>query len=125
MGGITDIIAWREASKLVEAVRDLCAELRGPGALKAADQLMSAAESIASNVAEGYGRGVSKDGIRFFRFAKASGDEVESRLYTSARAKRVTMRRISPLIDHVRRVQFLVRRYSESIERRLAEDEVA
>lgn len=121
MPGITDLIVWREAADLVEEVSALCREFRGPGALKAADQLVSAAESITANIAEAYGRGVRPEGLQFLRFAKGSADEVESRLLTSVRAGRATMHRVTPLVDHTRRVQYLVRRFAESVERRIGD----
>lgn len=49
------------------------------------NQMKRAAISISSNIAEGDGRGYSKEGIRFFKIAIASAEEVKSQLEFSAK----------------------------------------
>ena len=49
------------------------------------NQIKRAAVSIPSNIAEGDGRGYSKEGVRFFKIAIASGEEVKAQLEFSAK----------------------------------------
>ena len=81
--------------------------------------MIRAANSIAANIAEGYGRGVSRDGIRFFRIAKASTDELEGHVRVAAMRQRLPADAIERLIDQSRRVGYLILRYINSLERRL------
>ena len=94
-------------------------KMRGFGVQSAAGQLLRAAESIPANIAEGYGRGVSRDGLRFFRMAKASADEVESHLRVAGAARRLPPEMIEDLLQHTIRVRYLILRFAASIERRL------
>lgn len=49
------------------------------------NQIKRAAVSIPSNIAEGDGRGYSKEGIRFFKIAIASAEEVKAQLEFSSK----------------------------------------
>ena len=51
------------------------------------NQIKRAALSIPSNIAEGDGRGYSKEGVRFFRIAIASAEEVKAQLEFSAKIR--------------------------------------
>ena len=51
------------------------------------NQLKRAALSIPSNIAEGDGRGYSKEGVRFFKIAIASAEEVKTQLEFSAKIR--------------------------------------
>src|SRR5512143_1128381 len=79
-GDFVELRAWREAASLAADVIRLAAGLRGPGARALADQLVRSAESVPANIAEGYGRGLGNDGVRFFVIARGSGAELESHL---------------------------------------------
>jgi four helix bundle protein len=119
MGGITDLIVWREAALLVASVTEAVKYLTGPSAHSVADQMVRAAESIAANIAEGYGRGVTKDGARFFRTARSSKDELEGHLRVAELSGRLPGEMNEALIDHTLRVGYLVYRYELSIHRRM------
>ena len=86
---------------------------------KAADQMMRAANSIAANIAEGYGRGVNRDGLRLLNIAHASADELENHLRVFAMNRPKVGPEIGELIGHTRRVGFLLRRFEQSVERRM------
>lgn len=71
--------------------RDLSARVkgfRGVGAANAAEQIITAAESIVANVAEGYGRGPGADGCRLLKYARGSALELEGHIVTSTNAGR-------------------------------------
>jgi hypothetical protein len=74
-GDFTDLVAWQEAVGLAADVAGIVRRLEGPGALDVASQMRRAAESVPSNIAEGYGRGRGRDFARFCRIAAASAAE--------------------------------------------------
>ena len=118
MAGFSDLIVWKEAASLATNVLEAAQNIRGPAAASVADQLIRAANSIHANIAEGYGRGLTADAVRFLRFAKASADELESHLRVAALGKRIPQDVADKLIDQVRRVGYLIYRFSQSVERR-------
>ena len=84
----------------------------------AADQMVRAAESIPANIAEGYGRGLTRDCLRFLKMARSSTIELESHLRVAVLARRLQEDLANPLIDQTRRVSYLIMRFKESVERR-------
>ena len=119
MQGFTDLIAWREAVSLAARVVAASEHMDGVGARAAAEQLVDAAESIHSNIAEGYGRGINRDCIRFLNIARASCNEVESRLVVSREARRLPRQVADELINDTRKVRWLNARYTDSVIRRM------
>jgi four helix bundle protein len=109
-----DLIVWQESVRLAAAVIGAVRALRGPGSRGAADQMVRAAESVPANIAEGFGRGPGRDDLRFLRTARASAAELESHLRLAAAARRIDPVRAAGLVDHARRVRFLVQRLIES-----------
>src|SRR5689334_20220709 len=78
--GFMNLIVWKEAVSLAAAVNEAARSMRGP--IWAKDQLLRAVESTPANIAEGYGRGVTRDCIRFFSIARASANESENSLFS-------------------------------------------
>lgn len=85
MGKITefeDLRCWQKARELVREVYALVGAsdaLRRDFRLR--DQITSAAVSVMSNIAEGFGRYHKRDFIRFLDIASSSASEVKSLLY--------------------------------------------
>jgi four helix bundle protein len=119
MAGFSDLIVWKEAASLAANVALGMESLRGPAARSLAQQMIDAANSIHSNIAEGYGRGVSRDCLRLLKYAKASADELESRLRAAVIGRQLSPEIAEPLIDQCRRTGYLIYRFSQSVERRL------
>src|SRR4051812_10724256 len=112
MFGIENLIVWREANAFAASVETACASMRGLTSRSAASQLIRAADSIGSNIAEGYGKGVSQDGLRYFRTAKSSADEVENHLRRARASGRLAADVVDKLLGHLFRVRFLILRYA-------------
>ncbi len=119
MADFVRLIVYQEASKLSASVYRMMKLLRGPSRAKAADQMIRASESVPANLVEGVGRGVSRDCVRFLTIARASAQELEAHLRQARLSGRLLEVQVDPLIDHTRRVRFLLRRFQESVERRL------
>jgi len=117
-GDFVDLVAWRESVELAAAVIAEMRHVRGPSRAPAADQMIRAAESIPANIAEGHGRGLGRDCVRFLRIARASAAELESHLHVALAARRLPAGRTTALIDHSRRVRHLVHRLLTAIEAR-------
>lgn len=119
-GDFSNLIVWREAVLLAAEVQAAMPKVRGRARSNAVDQMIRAAESIAANLVEGIGRGVSQDCVRFLKIARASAMEVDHHLQAAVVSKRLAADRGAALISHTRRVRFLLRKFQESVERRLA-----
>ncbi len=118
MGGFVDLVVWREAASLAANTEEAAENITGPAAPAVIDQMVRAAHSIPANIAEGYGRGVNLDCIRFLRIAKASADELENHLRVADLRHRLPTATIARLIDQTRRVAYLIFKFQESVEQR-------
>jgi four helix bundle protein len=111
----------REAELLAVEVHDLVTILRRKGEYNAANQLSSAVDSVYANVTEGYGRGITRDGLNYFRMGRASCDETEGHLRVNAGKRLLPAGGCETCIDHVIRVRYLILRYAAWLERRIKE----
>ncbi len=96
----------------------LAARLRGPGSRALADQLVRAAESVPSNIAEGFGRGLNHDGARYLVIARASGAELESHLRVAAQGGVIAAEIANDLVARTRFTRLLTHRLLLSVIRR-------
>jgi len=76
-----DLIVWRRAIELVEAVYTLSGHFPEDERFGLTSQLRRAAVSVASNIAEGKSRGTRKEYRQFLVIAYGSSAEVETQLY--------------------------------------------
>ena len=118
MPNLTDLIVWNEAASLAAGCVLAAGKMRGIAARRAAEQLVTAAESIPANIAEGYGCGVNGNCIRFLKISRGSTQEVENHLRMAEATRRLAPEVTRPLIDQVIRVRYLINRFMESVERR-------
>ena len=104
----TDLVAWQEAARLAADVLVAARRIRGLAGGSAASQMVRAAESIPANLAEGYGRGLSADGARLLRVARALAAELESHLRVAELGGRLPSADVAPLVSRTRRVRALI-----------------
>jgi four helix bundle protein len=78
-----DIDAWKKARELTRSVCDATA--KGAFALDHAlrDQILPACVSVMSNVADGHGRGGTREFLQFISMAIGSANEGSSQLYVA------------------------------------------
>ena len=93
-----DLIAWQKAMDLrrgrVPAHRR-AAPARG---VRPEFPLRRAAVSIPSNIAEGQGRGATKEYVRFLRISPRSVQELETQLILAERLGFLTAERLDPIL---------------------------
>ncbi|MEZ6165328.1 MAG: four helix bundle protein [Phycisphaerales bacterium] len=73
-----DLEAWRLAIRLTKVVYRMSEHFPNDERFGLTSQIRRAAVSIASNIAEGWGRGSTSDYARFLRMARGSMYEVET-----------------------------------------------
>jgi four helix bundle protein len=102
-----EIEAWQKARELTRRIYDVSGQGQFARDFALRDQIRRAAISIMSNIAEGYGRGGTKEFIQFLSVAKGSVSEVESQLYVALDQKYLdqeTFDQLSSLADEAGRM---------------------
>ena len=77
----TDLIAWQKAHQLVLTIYRITKKFPDAEKFVLTHQMTRAAISITSNIAEGFGRYINKEFIRFLEYSAASSMEIRSMLY--------------------------------------------
>lgn len=75
-----DLIVWQKAHNLAIAVYGLTKTFPREEQFGLTNQIRRAVVSIASNIAEGFGRNTAKDKNQFYAIAKGSTLEIDSQL---------------------------------------------
>jgi four helix bundle protein len=79
-----ELVAWQRAMELTLVIYKLTATFPFSERFGLTDQLRRAAVSVASNIAEGYGRLTRGEYLQFLGHARGSTCEVETQLLISA-----------------------------------------
>lgn len=82
-----DLGVWQRGIELAVAIHRYVRSLPRTEQYAIGDQLIGCSTSIASNIAEGYGRRRSAEYLRFLDIANGSRCELETRLEVCARAE--------------------------------------
>ena len=85
MSDYKSLSVWQKAMNLSERVYRASASFPTIEKFGLADQMRRASVSIASNIAEGYGRGTDKEFIHFLCISKGSSNELETQIELSHR----------------------------------------
>ena len=85
MGDFRNLLVWQKAMNLSEKVYKASACFPNIEKFGLADQMRRASVSIASNIAESYGRGTDKEFIHFLCISKGSSNELETQIELSHR----------------------------------------
>jgi four helix bundle protein len=80
-----DLVVWQRSIELIVAVYQLTATFPIPEQFGLTNQLRRASVSIASNIAEGYGRNSRGEYLQFLGHARGSNFEVETQLVIAKR----------------------------------------
>jgi len=80
--------------------------------------MVSAALSVPANIAEGHGRGLGRDCLRFLRMARASASELESHLRVACAAGMLEQEETDRLCRRIGVVRYLISRLAASVSAR-------
>ncbi len=93
----TEMPVWQLCSEIVGEVYELSAKLPKCEDYALRGQVRSAAVSITGNIAEGFGRGHTRDKIHFYLFSRGSAYEVISHLLMGVRVKYFSNEEVSTI----------------------------
>ncbi|MBL8887577.1 MAG: four helix bundle protein [Phycisphaerales bacterium] len=85
-----DLVAWQKAMDLGLLIYRLTASLPDHERFGLISQLRRASVSVASNIAEGYGRGSTQDYLRFLRVARGGLFEIDTQCLFALRLSYIT-----------------------------------
>ena len=125
MSNYKKLLVWQETLVLIDEVYDIAMALPDYETFALSNQLRRAVVSIASNIAEGAGRGTLKDYIHFLYNAKGSAYEVETQLIICARRRFISEGAANHIIFHVKRVIWLLKKLIASLEDKMGEKPTA
>jgi four helix bundle protein len=116
MSSYRDLVLWKETQKLTKDVYAVAYKLPNYELYALSSQIRRAVISIGSNIAEGAGRGRTKDYIHFLYNAKGSAYEVEAQLYLSVGLGFITEENADEAIHQEKRVSWMLTRLIHSLE---------
>ena len=94
-----ELIGWQLAMDLAEEVYAATRDFPREEQFGLTNQVRRAAVSVPSNIAEGQGRGTTRNFIHFLNMACGSLQEVETQILLSERLKHLPSRRTLGLLD--------------------------
>jgi len=99
-----DIEAWKRARELARDIYETSSGSRFAKDFALRDQFRRAAISVMANIAEGFGRGSSREFLQFLAVAKGSAEEVVSHLYVALDRAYITEETFERLAAQAREV---------------------
>ena len=108
------LLVHQLASEVAVESINLADRIEGPGAQERADQLVRAALSVPSNIAEACGRGTLPEFRRFLVYARGSAQELRTHLEIVRRMDRAQQTRIRHMESRVALVIKMLGRLSEN-----------
>lgn len=114
-----DLTAWQKAMDLGLEVYGLTKLLPDSERFGLVSQLRRAAVSVASNIAEGYGRGTTADYIRFLRAARGSLYEIDTQTLFAVRLEYVAQERYAAILERVNECGRILAALIKSLEKKL------
>jgi four helix bundle protein len=108
------LLVHQLASEVAVESIQLADRIEGPGAQERADQLVRAALSVPSNIAEACGRGTLPEFRRFLVYARGSAQELRTHLEIVRRMDRAQQTRIRHMESRVALVIKMLGRLSEN-----------
>ena len=93
-----DLIVWQKAMDLVVEVYRVSSLFPTSERWRLVDQISRAVVSVPGNIAEGQGRGTSKDFAQFLAIARGSLNETETYLLLAVRLGYLTTDKIEPVL---------------------------
>ena len=105
MKNYKELIVWQKGMNLTDLVYALTRKLPPEELYGLISQLRRSAISIPSNIAEGYGRGSTKDYIRFLKTSRGSLYELETQLLIAVRQEFLTDSEVSESLKLINEIE--------------------
>lgn len=102
----TEMPVWKNANHVIQAIYKLCSGLPKSEDYALASQMKRASVSIASNIAEAFGRNHTKDKINFYFFSRGSAFELRSHLLVGQSLMFFKDTEVSPLDEACKQIIF-------------------
>ena len=116
MQNFRNLEVWQKAHRLAVHAYELPAYLHEPKAWALRDQILKAAISIPSNIAEGAGRGSDPDFARFLWFSIGSCNEFDSDLILGGDVKLIPSGVLTQLGNEVSDVRQMLTRLVQAVD---------
>ena len=94
----TQMPVWKNAMDIAVEVFYISESLPRKEDYALTSQIRRSAESISSNITEGFGRGGDKEKVMFYRFARGSANETKNHLIYGDLVKYFDSEKVAPLI---------------------------
>ena len=114
-----ELEVWKRAMSIAKSIYTLTKKFPIDEKFGLTSQIQRAAVSIASNIAEGAGRGTDKDFVHFLNIALGSAFEVETQVLLSLDLGYLSNEDSKDVLDNIRVIQpqlnALIKKYGEII----------
>jgi four helix bundle protein len=94
-----DLVVWQKAMRLAKEAYRLARHLPKAEEYRLTSRLLRAATSVATNIAEGHGRGTRKDYANFVSIARGSLAETETILILLVDVELLADERVGPVLE--------------------------
>ncbi|MEW4526911.1 MAG: four helix bundle protein [Maioricimonas sp. JB045] len=113
-----DLIAWQKAIDLVEWCYQVTETFPRDEQFGLTQQLRRAAVSVPANIAEGKGRGASKEFVRYLAIANGSLTELDTHFVIAARLGYINEATLEEVVERIEEVGRIVTGLRKSLEAR-------
>jgi len=114
-----DLRVWNEAMVLAEMVYGMTSRFPADERFGLVSQMRRASVSVPSCIAEGNGRGTTKDYLRFLSMAKGSLAELQTQIVLATRLKLVGPAAANGLLEQATSVSFLLQSLRKALNTKL------
>ncbi|MEI6085462.1 MAG: four helix bundle protein [Verrucomicrobiota bacterium] len=118
MKSYKELEVWQQAVELTVAMYRATAKFPAEEKFGLVSQLRRAASSVPANIAEGWGRGSTKEYIQFLLIARGSLMEVETHLIIAARLDYLDRPRLDQLQSDIQRIGMMLNGLIQSLRNR-------
>jgi four helix bundle protein len=124
MEGYRELEVWQKSFNLVTKIYKLTGRLPKQEQYGLASQIQRSAVSIPSNIAEGWGRGKTREYIQFLQVARGSLMELETHLVIAQKPNYIKPENLSENQQEIESIGRMLNRLVQSLKKRLASSSI-
>lgn len=118
MKSYKDLEVWQKAVSLLTEIYKITKNLPQDEKFGLVSQIQRAATSIPANIAEGWGRGTTKEYIQFLRVARGSLLELETHLIIAQNLSYLTQDVANPIQQKLESIGMMLNRLIQSLKKK-------